>query len=1289
MAIRKVTEEVLSIRVEGADSATRKYGKLAKQQDNLERETKQATRAVKQQRGAMTAMSAGLLNAQAAANLAALAFVAMRRAISAIKAPVNLAIDFEKNFAMIKTLSSDVNESVRQGLLGLAAEVPQTAADVTQAAYQALSASISTSDLIPFLRSASNVAIGGATDMTSAVNLLSSAVNAWSIQGMTAAEAADSFFTTVRLGKTTIEELNASLGRGAAVAQFGVSLDTLNAGVAQLTKQGVPTAEAMTKMVAMIKLLSNPTADAAKKFKFLGVEVGIAAIKNKGLEGVLADLQRATLGSTEILGTMSRRMEANSALLGLLGNNYGGFNSLLAEYTDKTGAAANATNIMNDTTQGAINRFNALKEDVLRRLGEKILPMVNESLEAMYTWLLAYGDEVIETTAGVFQSLFDLGKWLKANGDVIATTIKVMFSTAALLGFVQAMALVKTAWTTGMAAMAATGSAGLMSKLLLGIKAAAAGGPWVVAIVGVFTAVGLLIGKAMGKTAAQRAAEELERFKEESATEIRRIEQKRRLAGQTDEGDEAFQKDVMAGDRLLFAGAALNLQDAAKRLEGMRGRQLGKSDKKALQALESGVPMDEDYIPRPTGTGPKRELEGDNVSFNYEGPRSSSVATFPNVQAAPMLKERLGQWINAITNDQAFAQWRIATLEGLHELPTLIKEGGKVVQKNVVRARSSLEKEQIILQAALGEVAEEADLENRLRRKFRQTISKHQKESYRRYRANFERYNKAADEYGPGGDKESADHMRSMIEADRNTEKIQSDALQKYGDSFKASSKKLVDNFRKLAVDERGRITAAMDESDEARRTRLKAQKDQAALISRYNAKFQNKTDKALTDQEKTAKAEAKQRADFIEKQKQAFDGIVSQYKVAVITPGELARGKGKGAPTALTQGQAERAVDAGVVSTRAATKSVIRGALSTAERESGMSEFGKPAAVTPIRVRKATEKERIDAQFDATKAALNRELAALKGSEKQKAAAKLALEQRLEVAELARKAAHEQKKIDLEMEANTRLLALRSKDTGSKSDAEILALDRELEAKRQLYAEYGINVTNLEKAFAQERINLARAERQEIAQAIRMSHGQVAQSISTTIGAVKQVAEAAEASTEVMGILEAGQITAMGVYHGFMAGSSFAQAAYAGAKALVPGPQSAVFAAQASALTAAGVMHSVQAAAAGVQAGMALHAGFKGGGSSSSGGGAATQYDTADPVGTESLADRQDREEPRAGISFGDIVLSDVPALFSNEGVDFLGAQITQSIVEAINRNSAIPGMGRFNERSFRRRGG
>jgi TP901 family phage tail tape measure protein len=382
MAIRRVTVEEVELRVKGVEKVKKGYDKIDKAQDKLaasSRRTAGAMGRMMQGAGRM-GMSFGQA-ATAAAGFAA-SLLVVQKAISALKAPVSLAIDFEKNFAQIKTLSKDVNESVRQDLLALAANLPSSASDVTKAAYQAISAGVQVSDVVPFLAEASKVAVGGATSLTSAVDLLTSATNAFRNQNLTAADAADSFFTAVKEGKTTIEEINAVFGRGAAMAQFGVSIDEMNAALAALTKQGMPTAEAMTRLQALVKTIANPVGQVAKGFKALGFEAGVSRLQNEGLIAVLSDLQEKTMGSTEILGTLTRRQEANSAALGLLGNNYQETIETFEAFSEKSGAAAAANDIMADTVSGLINRFSALKEDVLRRMGEEVLPLVNEALES-------------------------------------------------------------------------------------------------------------------------------------------------------------------------------------------------------------------------------------------------------------------------------------------------------------------------------------------------------------------------------------------------------------------------------------------------------------------------------------------------------------------------------------------------------------------------------------------------------------------------------------------------------------------------------------------------------------------------------------------------------------------------------------------------------------------------------------------------------------------------------------------------------------------------------------------
>jgi TP901 family phage tail tape measure protein len=366
---------------------------------------------------------------------------------------------------------------VRQDLLALAANLPSSASDVTKAAYQAISAGVQVSDVVPFLSEASKVAVGGATSLTSAVDLLTSATNAFRNQNLTAADAADSFFTAVKEGKTTIEEINAVFGRGAAMAQFGVSIDEMNAALAALTKQGMPTAEAMTRLQALVKTIANPVGQVAKGFKALGFEAGVSRLQNEGLIAVLSDLQEKTMGSTEILGTLTRRQEANSAALGLLGNNYRETIETFEAFSEKSGAAAAANDIMADTVSGLINRFSALKEDVLRRMGEEVLPLVNEALESFIRFLSVHGSELVNTVGSAAKTVMDFGKFIIANKDAIAAGIKAMFAVVAVQIFISTVAAAGTAFAGAMTTLAATGASAFMATLGGTLSALAAGGP--------------------------------------------------------------------------------------------------------------------------------------------------------------------------------------------------------------------------------------------------------------------------------------------------------------------------------------------------------------------------------------------------------------------------------------------------------------------------------------------------------------------------------------------------------------------------------------------------------------------------------------------------------------------------------------------------------------------------------------------------------------------------------------------------------------------------------------------
>lgn len=387
-----VTVEDVRVRVtvDGADG----YDDLRDKQKDLEDQSKSTG-------GALDGLRAGLVNVAAAIQIAEVAVGALAAAMAALKVPAQLAIDFEREFALVATLSDKVGEDLERGLLELAGRVPQTAGDITKATYQAISAGIDPGQVVDFLDAASKAAVAGNSTLTTSVEALTTAVNAFASQGVTAAQASDVLFATVKAGVTTFEELNASLGQASAVAAYGVSIEEVGAAVASLTKLGFSTSDAITRVNAAVKAVANPIGAAAGQFKRLGVEVGIDRLQAVGLAGVLADVQKATGGSASAIAKLTNRFEAQQGLLGLLGSNYEGFNDNL----QRTGAAAGSTDAafekLSNTTQGAIDRFKSTAEGALRELGDAVLPAINEAAESLNQTLTTEGPAMIKALADI------------------------------------------------------------------------------------------------------------------------------------------------------------------------------------------------------------------------------------------------------------------------------------------------------------------------------------------------------------------------------------------------------------------------------------------------------------------------------------------------------------------------------------------------------------------------------------------------------------------------------------------------------------------------------------------------------------------------------------------------------------------------------------------------------------------------------------------------------------------------------------------------------------------------
>jgi len=285
--------------------------------------------------------------------------------------------------------------------LELGAAFGTSGAEQVRAFYQAISAGAGdVREASELLDTANRLAIGGVTDLVTAVDVLTTATNAYSESGLTAADASDILFTGVRAGKTTADELGGAIGRVATIAaNAGVGFDQLVAAVAALTSAGINTSEAVNGVRAIIAATLKPSAEATKLAKQLGLEFNGAALSAKGLQGFLADLEEKTGGSNEAMAVLLGGVEALAPAIALTGGAAAKFADTMEDMGNRTGATEAAFDKVADSLDQRLNVVMGKFTTEAERAGSQLLSVLVPALESTAENLDVLGDALIVLTA--------------------------------------------------------------------------------------------------------------------------------------------------------------------------------------------------------------------------------------------------------------------------------------------------------------------------------------------------------------------------------------------------------------------------------------------------------------------------------------------------------------------------------------------------------------------------------------------------------------------------------------------------------------------------------------------------------------------------------------------------------------------------------------------------------------------------------------------------------------------------------------------------------------------------
>jgi len=365
--------------------------------------------------------------------------------VAAIAGPsIKLAADFDTAMREVNTmmqLSEGEFKSFSKEVQDLAYDMGVSATGAAEALYQAISAGVPKENAIEFLRVATKAAIGGVTDTMTAVDGLTSIMNAFKIPVKDATKVADIMFSIIKGGKVNFEELSASIFQVSPIASAsGIKFEEVAGALATMTKQGIKSAQATTQLRQAIVMLQNPTDEMKSTIIELGYSSGQTMVQELGLAGSLNILRDASEGSNEKLLSMFGSVEAGQAVLALTGDNAQTFATDLDNVANSAGIAEEAFAQMEKSTGRKIEKLKERLKNVAVTIGTSLIPAFESIMETLGpiiervgNWI-AQNPELIKTLAAVGVALVGAGGIIFAFSKLIGVIRSVATGLAILQG---------------------------------------------------------------------------------------------------------------------------------------------------------------------------------------------------------------------------------------------------------------------------------------------------------------------------------------------------------------------------------------------------------------------------------------------------------------------------------------------------------------------------------------------------------------------------------------------------------------------------------------------------------------------------------------------------------------------------------------------------------------------------------------------------------------------------------------------------------------------------------------
>jgi len=390
-----------------------------------------------------------------------------------------MAAEYEENLARLRSVSSEATGSTEefgQALFNLADKMDGAIQvnEAAKASYDILSAGIKDQEaVLELLEQGQRTAIGGMSDLGTVTDATTSVMNSYSSQLQNVGTQADQVQHVLNLmvqtqneGKITADQYAQQIGKVAGIASnAGVSLSELNAAISTATAKGQQSEAAFSGLRGMISNIIKPTKQAKDQAAALGIEFNAAALKSKGLKGVLQDIINSGGDTSAVMSKLFGDVEALATAQNLVANNGDKFLQSLNAMGEAGNEVSKAYEDVYDTaSQKAQRAFNKLQNNLVQ-FGQGALVAFEPVLDAINNLLDAFNslDPATKQMIGTTIALTGAASSLAGGLAVMVTTFNTL--SGAVTAFIPLVVQAGTALKALQAQTAAQSLGMLTAKL--------------------------------------------------------------------------------------------------------------------------------------------------------------------------------------------------------------------------------------------------------------------------------------------------------------------------------------------------------------------------------------------------------------------------------------------------------------------------------------------------------------------------------------------------------------------------------------------------------------------------------------------------------------------------------------------------------------------------------------------------------------------------------------------------------------------------------------------------------